>query len=146
MNVEKLTKLLALHEGRVPHAYQDSLGYWTIGIGHLIDKAKGGGLPEHIIDALFAYDLEKHAQELFAHEPWIAQLDEVRKAVLVDMAFNLGVAGLRTFVRTLTAVKEGRYNEAAALMLKSKWATQVGKRAQRLSWMMSKGVWPPEVA
>ena len=38
MNRDKIIALLSLHEGRVEHAYQDSLGYWTIGVGHLIDK------------------------------------------------------------------------------------------------------------
>ena len=28
---------LRLEEGEVLHAYQDSLGWWTIGVGHLID-------------------------------------------------------------------------------------------------------------
>lgn len=37
-----LASLLTSDEGRVPHAYQDHLGYWTIGVGHLIDRRKGG--------------------------------------------------------------------------------------------------------
>ena len=44
--------MLRRDEGRVRHAYQDHLGYWTIGVGRLIDQRKGGGLSEDEIDYL----------------------------------------------------------------------------------------------
>jgi len=140
--VNNLRDMLSLHEGRVKHAYQDSLGYWTIGVGHLIDKRKGGALPESIIDALLEYDIMEHSRHLFTALPWVMDLDEVRKSVLVDMAFNLGVAGLLGFKNTLAAVKEGRWEDASKGMLASKWADQVGTRAERLADMMKTGRWP----
>lgn len=140
-----LRELISLHEGRVPHAYQDSLGYWTIGVGHLIDKRKGGRLPEQVIDLLLDYDIAEHSRGLFTAAPWIMELDEVRKAVLVDMAFNLGIKGLLGFKNTLAAVKEGRWDDAAAGMLASRWASQVGARASRLADMMRSGRWPSDV-
>lgn len=133
--------MLSLHEGRVAHAYQDSLGFWTIGVGHLIDKAKGGRLPEPIIDALLDLDIYEHATELEKALPWVKNLDGARRAVLVDMAFNLGVAGLLGFKNTLKAVQEGRWADASAGMLASKWATQVKGRATRLAKMMETGQW-----
>lgn len=145
MDNGKLRALLSAHEGRVDHAYQDSLGYWTIGVGHLIDKRKGGSLPEFIIDALLDYDLGKHVRELQERAPWVVSLDDVRQAVLYDMAFNLGVDGLLKFRNTLGLVQAGRYKEAAAAMLQSKWATQVKTRAVRLSRMMDTGEWPSDV-
>jgi lysozyme len=137
-----LRDLLSLDEGRVAHVYQDSLDYWTIGVGHLVDKRKGGKLPEHIIDALLDYDIKVHSEELFKRAPWVVTLDPVRQAVLIDMAFNLGVDGLLEFKNTLRAVQEKRWADAAAGMLASKWATQVGKRAVRLAEMMKTGAWP----
>jgi len=137
--------LIALHEGRVPHAYQDSLGYWTIGVGHLIDRRKGGRLPEHIIDALLDYDIELHEGELTRALPWVDNLDPVRRTVLIDMAFNLGIKGLLGFKNTLAAVKDGRWDDAASGMLASKWASQVKSRAVRLADMMRSGRWPGEV-
>ena len=56
--------------------------------------------------------------------------------VLANMAFNLGIHGLLKFVRTLNAIERGNYDEAASHMLASKWAGQVGQRAQRLAAMM----------
>jgi lysozyme len=143
MSSEKLRKLLTLHEGRVEHAYQDSLGYWTIGVGHLIDKRKGGALPPHIIDALLDYDIEEHEKRLLAVAPWASTLDPVRYAVLVDMTFNLGsLAGWPIF---LSQVKSGRWKAAANNMRSTKWATQVGKRAERLAAMMETGEWPAQL-
>src|SRR3546814_15181122 len=46
------TKHLNREEGRIPHAYPDSLGYWTIGVGRLIDKRKGGRLTNVETDML----------------------------------------------------------------------------------------------
>lgn len=139
---DKLRRLLSEHEGRVPHAYQDSLGYWTIGVGHLIDKRKGGKLPEPIIDALLDYDIQEHTLPLYEALPWMSRLDDVRQAVLCDMAFNLGVAGLLKWKNTLADVEHGRYAQAAAKMRGSLWARQVKNRAVRLSKMMETGEWP----
>jgi lysozyme len=140
-----LRDLLLLHEGRIPHAYTDSLGYLTIGVGHLIDRRKGGSLPDHIIDLLLEWDIAKHQGELFRALPWTMELDDVRKAVLTDMTFNLGIAGLLGFKNTLAAVKEHRWDDAAKGMLRSRWAQQVGPRALRLADMMRSGRWPGEV-
>lgn len=138
MNVREL---ITLHEGRVPYAYSDSLGFLTIGIGHLIDQRKGGRLPDPIIDALFEHDLHEHTNELFAHLPWARDLDSVRQAVLIDMFFNLR-RGLLGFKETLRHFEAGRWEQAANAMLDSKWAQQVGARAIRLATMVRTGVWP----
>lgn len=136
-----IRSLISAHEGRVPHAYVDSEGYLTIGIGHLIDERKGGRLPDEIIDALFEYDLRTHTSELFAFLPWARELDPVRQAVLVDMYFNLR-RGLLGFKETLRHFEAGNWEAAAAAMLDSKWATQVKTRATRLAAMVRTGEWP----
>lgn len=140
MNVREL---IELHEGRVPYVYSDSLGYLTIGVGHLVDQRKGGRLPESIIDALLDHDIHEHANELFATLPWVRDLDPVRQAVLVDMYFNLR-RGLLGFKETLRHFEAGNWEAAATAMLDSKWAKQVGARAVRLSRMTVTGEWPNE--
>jgi lysozyme len=147
----KLRKLLSLHEGRVPWAYKDSLGFMTIGVGHLIDKSKGGRLPEHIIDALLDYDIQTHRDELYHSAPWVRQLDDVRRAVLVDMAFNLSVEpfdgdGYKDWPMFVDQVKRRDFAAAAANMRGTLWAKQVGQRAERLAMMMETGLWPAEVS
>lgn len=145
--VNSARALIALHEGRVPHAYQDSLGYWTIGVGHLIDKRKGGRLPDAIIDALFDYDLAEKRRELSAARPWVAGLSDVRQAVLLDMAFNLGIEpfdgdGFKDWPMFIEQVKRGDYAAAAANMRSTLWASQVKQRAIRLAEMMETNQWP----
>lgn len=137
-----LHALLKKHEGWIPYAYRDSLGYLTIGVGHLIDPEKGGRLPDSIIQALLEWDINEKKNELAHALPWIGQLDFVRECVLVDMAFNLGVDGLQKFKKFLVFVQSWNYKAAAAEMLDSTWATQVGMRATRLSKMMETGLWP----
>jgi lysozyme len=139
--IEKLRSQLSRDEGRIAHVYFDTLGYATIGVGHLVDERRGGKLPEHIIDLLLDWDIEEHEKELVKALPWVNTLDDARKGVLVNMAFNLGVAGLLKFKLTLAAVEAGRYGEAAHQMMQSTWATQVGSRADRLAKQMETGQW-----
>lgn len=143
-------KLIELHEGRVPSVYQDSLGYWTIGVGHLVDKRLKGGLPDHIIDLLLDYDIETHSAELLKVLPWAASLSEVRQAVLFDMTFNLGIEpfdgdGFKDWPMFVSQVKEGAYDVAALNMLSTLWAKQVGPRAVRLAAMMKDDKWPSDL-
>lgn len=71
--------------------------------------------------------------QLAARQPWVLAAPEAAQEALVNMAFNLGVAGLLGFKETLALMKTGKYAQAAGAMLASKWARQVGKRAERLA-------------
>lgn len=133
MNLLPLISELRRDEGVIPHAYQDSLGYWTIGVGHLIDKRKGGKMPDVIIDMLLRYDIDEKVAELNEKLPWWGFLDEPSQRVIVNMAFNLGVEGLLKFKDFMDALKDGDRDRAASEMLSSKWAEQVGARATRLA-------------
>ena len=127
-------------EGEVLHAYQDTLGYWTIGIGRLIDK-KGGGITKEESSYLFQNDLKKVVADLDKNLPWWKQLDEARQGVLINMRFQLGMAGLLGFKNTLVMIQNGNYDAAASGMLNSQWAKQTPNRANRLSKQMRTGEW-----
>lgn len=126
-------------EGGVPYAYQDSLGYWTIGVGFLIDRRKGGRLPDAVRDSWLDYEITEKRKELERRIPWITTLYQARQDCLLNMAFNLGVEGLLSFKNTLSLVQSGQYEKASVEMLNSRWATQVGNRAKRLSEQMRTG-------
>jgi lysozyme len=134
----KLREMIELHEGKRYKPYTDTVGKLTIGIGrNLTDR----GLSEDEVQLLFSNDVRIATEELERVFPWTKNLDEVRKAVLIDMSFNMGITVLRQFKNTLGFVQRGEYKRAAFAMLQSKWATQVGNRAKRLSKMMETGEW-----
>lgn len=142
VNLHALRRQIRLHEGERLKVYKCTSGKLTIGVGRNLEDR---GITIEESNMLLDNDLAAFQVELLRKLPWVADLDEVRQRVLIDMAFNLGVAGLLTFKKTLAAVKRGDYAKAAPMMLDSKWAEQVGKRAERLSTMMLTGKDPREL-
>ena len=138
---DKLTELLRKEEGEVLSAYQDHLGYWTIGVGRLIDKRKGGGITAEESAYLLSNDIDKKMAEVYKALPWVEQLDDARKAILISMAFQMGLTGLQGFKNTLAMVQAGKYKEAAVGLLNSKWAQQTPNRAKRHAEQMRTGEW-----
>lgn len=131
-------KLLKTHEGLRLKPYRCTAGALTIGIGRNLDA---NGISEDEAILLMRNDLAKcKAQVATLDMP--EDLGEVRTAVLVNMCFNLGFGGLKSFKRTLGLIKEKRFVEAAKAMGESKWARQVGRRATTLRRMMETGRWP----
>lgn len=139
--VANLAQQLRRDEGTKPSAYQDHLGFWTIGVGRLIDARKGGGLRPDEIEYLLANDIKDRARALLAALPWFGALDDARQGVLLNMAFQLGTAGLLGFTGTLGRISRGDYAGAAKSMLESRWAKQTPERAQRLAKQMETGTW-----
>lgn len=133
----KLVESIKLHEGWRNKAYQDSEGIWTIGYGRnlqelTINKSEG--------EAWLCADIAE-AKALALRFPEYDSLDtHARKDVLVEMVFNMGPRRVAGFRNMLRAMRERDWDEAAMEMLDSKWADQVGKRAQRLSEQMRTGV------
>lgn len=131
-----ILEVLERHEGFVSHAYQDHLGYWTIGIGRLIDKEKGGGISKDEAYYLLGNDLARIARALDHRFPEWRSLTPNRRLVIQSMAFQLGVEGLMNFRKTLDYIRAGNFSKAADEMLDSKWARQTPKRAEELAYMM----------
>jgi lysozyme len=136
-----LVDQLRRDEGEVLHAYQDSLGYWTIGCGRMIDARKSGGITLEESAHMLQNDIDRTTAKLEKNLSWFAGLDQVRKDALVNMGFNLGVGNLLKFNQTLAYMEQGNYDAAATEMLNSAWALQVGARAQRLSIQIRTGVY-----
>lgn len=138
----ELIRQLKRDEGTRATAYTDSMGWLTIGVGRLIDSRKpGSGLRPDEIDYLLRNDINDRVAALQKALPWFVKLDEARQGVLINMAFQMGTAGLLAFRQTLVLVRDGKYAEAAEQMLKSKWAEQTPGRAKRLSEQMKTGEW-----
>lgn len=136
-----LTRQLRADEGEVLHAYTDSLGYLTIGVGRLIDQRKGGGITAAESAYLLQNDISSRVVELRQRIAWFDRLDEARQGVLLNMSFQMGVDGLLAFKNTLAMIERGDYDAAADGMLESLWAKQTPARAKRLSDQMRTGRW-----
>ena len=139
--ISELTQQLNRDEGREKFAYKDSLGYLTIGVGRLVDEKKGGGLRDDEMDYLLRNDINDRIDALTRALPWFQNLDDARKGVLLNMAFQMGTNGLLAFKNTLAEIRAGDYATASEMMLQSKWATQTPERAMRLAVQMKTGVW-----
>lgn len=137
----KTVEQLRRNEGEVLHAYQDHLGFLTIGVGRLIDKRKGGGISKEESEMLLKNDIDEVMFELNNRLPWYNALNDARKAVLMNMAFQLGMTGLMGFTKTLSLIEAGDYAQAADQMLRSKWASQTPNRASEMAEQMRTGQW-----
>lgn len=130
----QLRAALESEEGRVGYVYPDSLGYETIGVGHLVDKRRGGKLPDVIINALLDYDLDQIDKELDHHIAWWRTRPDNVQLALAQMAFQLGVPGLLSFKQCIACCQAGDYEGAKAAALNSKWARDdTPARAKRVA-------------
>ncbi len=142
MSVVGLKQQLVRDEGVVEYAYQDSLGYWTIGVGRLIDRRKGGKLSRVEIEMLLENDITSHTADLYQAFPWVIELDDVRKATLVNMTFQLGIRGLSEFRRALGYMERGEYTAASLAFADSKVAKeQTPERWRRHCEQIKTGIW-----
>ena len=137
----KVIDQLRRDEGEVLHAYADTLGFTTIGVGRLIDKRRGGGISPQESAYLLNNDIARIDSDLRSRLTWYGQLDEVRQAALLNMGFQLGVAGLMEFKRSLECIRDGRFAEAETHLLNSKWAQQTPARARRVARQIVTGDW-----
>lgn len=126
-------------EGRRSNAYQDSIGVWTVGVGHA-HVAPGTVWSEAMIDRQRDVDIARAKYYLNSYLPWWKNLSDERQDVLVNMCFNMGIHTLLKFKNALAAMQAGKFCLAAASMLASDWAKQVHARAIRLAEQMKTGV------
>jgi len=157
-NMTELLDQLVLHEGLELLPYEDSLGINTIGIGRNLEhrglsEAELGHIGKDLSDIfewgitkeqayyLAKNDIEIVEKEVCESHPCVVELDEIRQRVIIDMAFNMGVPRLNKFKKMWKAIEEENFEEAKIQMLDSRWASQVGNRAVRLSNAMETGEW-----
>jgi len=135
--LERIKEQLVRHEGLRLKPYHCTAGKLTIGYGRNLDDC---GISQTEAYVLLKNDIQNCEKQLLDEIPEIYNgLDEVRKSVLLNMCFNMGIKGLLSFKNTLAFIKAGDWERAANFMLVSKWAKQVGRRALELSELMRKG-------
>lgn len=136
-------------EGLRLQAYRCPAGRISIGYGHNLEAWPVPGVPARLgteitreqAERLLVADVQAVEARLDRAYPWAAELSAPRRGALLEMAYNLGLAGLGGFARLLAAVQRGDWMRAACEMLSSRWAEQVGTRAERLARQMLSGHW-----
>ncbi len=130
---------LVRDEGLRLKPYSCTAGKLTIGVGRNLDDV---GITRDEALALLDNDIARVKAETQKAFPWFGGLDDVRRDVVANMVFNLGLSRFSQFHQTIAAIARGDYATAADQMLKSQWAKQVGQRAVRLAQRMRTGVAP----
>ena len=134
---ERAKESIMIHEGLRLKPYYDTVGKLTIGYGHNLDD---NGISEEAAEFILEQDMIIARREASYAVETYAELNEARRAVLIEMAFNLGLPRLVLFKRMIAALLEHDYEQAALEMLDSKWASQVGNRANVLAERMRTGI------
>jgi len=139
MNIDQLRDTLKIDEGVKYEIYNDHLGYPTFGIGHLVvesdeehGKPVGTPVSEDRVNSVFEKDVAIMIDEAKKIFPNLDQLPEEAQQVIVNMTFNMGRPRLSQFKKFIAGVNAGDWNKAAVEMMDSRWAKQVGARAERL--------------
>jgi len=120
---------IKIDEGFRGKPYLDTVGKTTIGYGRNLDD---NPLTEVEAEFLLSNDLKKVSQECCLL-PYFSELSTTRRAVILNMVYNLGMTRFKKFKKMNKALSEKNYLLASIEMLDSKWAKQVGDRAIRLA-------------
>ena len=124
-------------EGERLDLYKDSVGIYTIGVGHNIQEKGVSKAVSRLMLREDMIDVDTDCRNLaYWHD-----LDPVRQLIVADMVFNLGLSRFLKFINLNKALLIQDYSLAAAEMKDSRWYNQVGRRAVKLVEAMKSGEW-----
>lgn len=146
---------LIRHEGLRLRAYKCTSGKNTIGVGRNLDdkgispeetEALGitvesclrDGITKEQAMALLDNDIadcRKEAGKL----GWFGCLDPVRQDAALNLIFNMGLPRLLKFRKMVAAVEQMDWDEAKRQLLDSRYARQVGRRAEEVGEQLRTG-------
>ncbi len=151
INLYTVSQRLIIHEGLRLQPYRCSKGKLTIGVGRCLDtnpltaeeeKVVGDwqhGITKCAAIYLLRNDIKRIYVELKKKLPFFQSLDSERQYALIDMSFNIGISGLLRFKEMLKAIKKHNFKLAAEECLNSKYAKDVGQRAERIARVLATG-------
>ena len=134
-----LMERIKKHEGFVPKIYKDSLGFATIGYGHLVlpeeQWEEGKEYSKEQLEHVFKTDFNNAVGQATGLMDGM-NLDDKAIEVIIEMVFQLGVGGVGKFKKMWEALRKKDYGEASFQMMDSRWAKQTPNRAESLSKVM----------
>ena len=126
---------LKVNEGFRANLYIDTTGHQTLGYGFNVQA----GITEPAAAALLSAQTETIAASLGGYW-WASGLDEPRLSVVIELAYNLGTAGLLHFVKFLSALGTKDWQTAHDELLNSDAARMLPARYGRLAQIILNGV------
>ena len=137
-HLEKFIEEVQRHEGFREEVYLDSLGNPTCGWGHHL--AVGSRVDRKICEIFLEHDIANAVNDFYRIDKDLRdKLNPVRRRVICNMIFNLGLNGVLKFKKMWKAIKKEDWDEAKTQMLNSLWTQQVGHRAFELANLMKEG-------
>ena len=153
--------MLRIDEGCKLTIYKDTEGYWTVGIGQLLtkdpslevakrelDKLVGrkanGVITQAEAETLFTKAVQKATTGILSNavlKPVYDSLDSIRQAALINMVFQMGVAGVASFENSMKLLKAKNWSQAAINLAQSRWYKQTPNRAKRVIETFKTGTW-----
>ena len=135
-----IAKNIKAHEGFRDHIYKDSLGKATIGYGFLVSalspdelKLNGGKvepMSKEVAEKILNLKVAKLQKRVFQCLPWLASKPQSIQDTILEMAYQLGLAGLLGFRHTLGCIETGDYAQAAKNLRASLLYRQTPKRVE----------------
>ena len=154
-DIEEIKKEIQEHEGFRDTTYSDSLGFATIGWGHLVTDSEkennkyveGKQYSKEELSKVFDEDFQSAwdnanslvKERLTNTDFGLLDIDRKMKviSILCNMCFQLGKAGVGKFRKMFENIAKLNFKGASLEMLDSRWAKQTPSRAKYLSDKMS---------
>lgn len=158
MNMDYLNKILRQDEGVMTKIYKDSLGFYTVGIGHLLTKednkqkaieeldkivgrSTNGEITQSEVDYILELDVKRMMDGILksgALSPVFNNLDPIRRLGLFSMCFQMGIRGVEGFKNSLALIQKQQWELADSNLRKSAWYRQTPNRANRVINIITK--------
>lgn len=135
-----LREMLKCEEDYRQFPYRCPAGRLTVGYGRNLEAR---GVTEFESNFMLSEDMNFYRRQAVEAFAWFNLIDVVRQDVIVAMAFQMGIDGVKEFAKMIEALRFNNYAEASREMLDSKWAReQTPSRASRMAEIMLTGKYP----
>lgn len=135
-----LLENIKAHEGFSARIYKDSVGKPTVGYGLLVaalspdelglNNGKAEPMSKEVADKILNLKVSKLKKRVFQCLPWLESKPQNVQDTLIEMAYQLGLAGLMGFRHTLGCIEAGNYAQAARNLRASLLYRQTPKRVE----------------
>lgn len=133
MDMDRIRTTLIRHEGIELKPYRCTSDKLTIGVGRNLDD---NGISHETAMQMLTEDIDASIEDLRRNLNWFDEAPVPVQEALINLVFNMGIARLMQFRKTLIHLRNAKWEEAAVELLDSRYATQVGRRANEVADMI----------